>query len=417
MTGRENKKRDASGMRRRTLGAAAPWLMAVAMLLAHALPAAAAGEAKAGDAATCTARDGGLPVSRIVEIDTASGPIYGDITKQAKEKSFLKPKEVVLTFDDGPMPWITGNILDTLDRFCAKATFFSVGKMAVAYPAMLRNVVARGHTLGAHTWSHPLNLKRLKHDKAMDEIERGFAAISLASGGNAAPFFRFPGLSDNAAMLDALQKRGIASFTVDVVTNDSFTSNPAKLVSTTLSAIEARQGGIVLFHDIKPATAKALPTIMAELKRRGYKIVHMRPKAMLQPLSGLAEQLQPVLAKKDPPQGQAIAKAQMLPFYGAVGPLTAAERKAADDATAVETLSPSPRDRTAAIARTGEQKVSALDTSTASTSPSAANRKSSSARKRSIPKGDTDNSAPASSAIDGWSTRIRRKRLSRPVFD
>lgn len=404
-------------MGRRRLGCATSWILTATILLAQALPAAATGEAKAGDAAACTASDGGLAVSRIVEIDTASGPIYGDITKQAKEHSFLKQKEVVLTFDDGPMPWITGNILDTLDRFCAKATFFSVGKMAVAYPAMLRNVVARGHTLGAHTWSHPLNLKRLKHDKAMDEIERGFAAISLASGGNAAPFFRFPGLSDNAAMLDALQKRGIASFTVDVVTNDSFTSNPAKLVSTTLAAIEARQGGIVLFHDIKPATAKALPTIMVELKRRGYKIVHMRPKAMLQPLPELAEQLQPVLAKKDPPQGQAIAKAQMLPFYGAVGPLTTAERKAADGATMVETLSPSPRDRTAAVARTGEQKVSALDTSTADSGTSVATRKAATARKRTVLKGDAGSNAPASSAIDGWSTHIRRKRLSRPVFD
>lgn len=392
--------------------------MTAAILLAPSIPVATAGEAKAGEETACTARDGALPVSRIVEIDTAAGPIYGDITKQAKEQSFLKPKEVVLTFDDGPMPWITGNILDTLDRYCAKATFFSVGKMAVAYPAMLRSVVARGHTLGAHTWSHPLNLKRLKHDKAMDEIERGFAAISVASGGNAAPFFRFPGLSDNAAMLDALQKRGIASFTVDVVTNDSYTSNPAKLVSMTLSAIEARQGGIVLFHDIKPATAKALPTIMSELKKRGYKIVHMRPKAMLQPLPELAEQLQPVLAKKDPPQGQAIAKAQMLPFYGAVGPLTAAERSAADGATSVEALSPSPRDRTAAVVRAGEQKVSALDTTAADASALSAPRKPTTARKRTLVKADTvGGSVRATSSVDGWSTRIRRERLSRPVFD
>ncbi len=389
--------------------------MTAAILLAHTTPAAAADNGKVGEATACTARDGGLPVSRIVEIDTAGGPIFGDITKQAKEQSFLKPKEVVLTFDDGPMPWITGNILDTLDRFCTKATFFPVGKMAVAYPAMLRNVVARGHTLGAHTWSHPLNLKRLKHDKAMDEIERGFAAISIASGGNAAPFFRFPGLSDNAAMLDALQKRGIASFTVDVVTNDSFTSNPAKLVSMTLSAIEARQGGIVLFHDIKPATAKALPTIMAELKQRGYKIVHMRPKAKLQPLPELAEQLQPVLAKKDPPQGTAIAKAQMLPFYGAVGPLTTAELKAADGAAAVETLSPSPRDRTAAQAPAGEQKVSALDTSMADNGATGSARKPSGTRKRTPLKADTG--GRVRSASDGWSTRIRRERLSRPVFD
>ena len=174
-------------------------LTALAVIVAAGLAAtqAAATGAAAGDSAAqaCGARDGGLAVSRVVEIDASSGPLFGDITSQIKEASFLKPKEVVLTFDDGPMPWVTSSILDTLDRFCTKATFFSVGKMAMAYPSMLRKVVERGHTLGGHTWSHPLNLKRLKIDKAMAEIEKGMAAVSLASGGRAAPFFRFPGLT------------------------------------------------------------------------------------------------------------------------------------------------------------------------------------------------------------------------------
>ena len=56
------------------------------------------------------------------------------MTKRTKETSFLEPKEVVLTFDDGPVPWVTTPILDTLDKFCTKATFFSVGEMALAYP-------------------------------------------------------------------------------------------------------------------------------------------------------------------------------------------------------------------------------------------------------------------------------------------
>lgn len=298
---------------------------------------------------TCKAEDGGLEISRVIEIDTVSGPLFGAITKQVKEESFLKPKEIVLTFDDGPMPWVTGPILDILDEFCTKATFFSVGKMAMAYPATLRKIASRGHTLGGHTWSHPLNLKRLSQASAMREIEKGFAAISLASGGQAAPFFRFPGLSDNARMLSALQKRGIATFSVDVVSDDSFISNPAKLVATTLSRVDTHKGGILLFHDIKPATAKALPSILRALKRRGYKVVHMRPKRHVEPLAELTAQLQPILAKKDPPQGQAVARAAMLPFFGAVGP---EKRKPSDEMTesgtvaiAVEELAPPPRDR------------------------------------------------------------------------
>ena len=67
----------------------------------------------------------------------------------------------MLTFDDGPMPWITTSILDTLDQHCTKATFFSVGRMAIAYPETTRAIMLRGHTLGTHTWSHPLNIARL----------------------------------------------------------------------------------------------------------------------------------------------------------------------------------------------------------------------------------------------------------------
>ncbi|MCB1529037.1 MAG: polysaccharide deacetylase family protein [Hyphomicrobiaceae bacterium] len=327
-------------------------IFATALALAMSFGGLAAPSVRAADIQTgeaCKSDDGGLKVSRVIEIDTSSGPLFGAITKQVKEANFLHPKEVVLTFDDGPMPWVTGPILDILDEFCTKATFFSVGKMAMAYPATLRKIIARGHTLGGHTWSHPLNLKRLSQASAMLEIEKGFAAISLASGGQAAPFFRFPGLSDNGRMLSALQKRGIASFSVDVVSDDSYISNPAKLVATTLSRVDAHKGGILLFHDIKPATAKALPSILRALKRRGYKVVHMRPKRQLEPLANLSAQLQPILAKKDPPQGQAVARAAMLPFFGTIGPeriKPANERAVTGSAAiAVEELAPPPRDR------------------------------------------------------------------------
>lgn len=396
--------------------------LAIFGLLSTAGPAVAAEEVTGAPAQTCAAPDGGLPVSRVVEIDTAAGPIYGDITTQVKEDSFLTEKEVVLTFDDGPMPWVTGSILDTLDEFCTKATFFSVGKMAIAYPATLRKIVGKGHTLGGHTWSHPLNLKRLKLDKAMDEIERGFAAISLASGGNAVPFFRFPGLSDNAAMLDALQKRGIASFSVDVVSNDSYTNSPAKVISTTLSSLEGRKRGILLFHDIKPATAKALPTLLRELKKRGYKVVHMRAKKPLEPLPEMAAALQPVLAKKDPPQGQAVAKAAMMPFFGAVGPQRMAAAAVADEPIsasndiAVQALAPQPRDRNIAKSKPSESKSSERESASKGEQP--AKSKTVLARKQvAARRSESDRLMLRQPSVDGWSTRVRKERLNRTYFD
>ena len=90
-------------------------------------------------ARACTNSTGGLGVSRIVEIDVSGGPLFGAISKRKREPSFLAPKEVVLTFDDGPVPWITAPILKTLDDFCTKATFFAVG--AFSPPSAGRPVV------------------------------------------------------------------------------------------------------------------------------------------------------------------------------------------------------------------------------------------------------------------------------------
>jgi peptidoglycan/xylan/chitin deacetylase (PgdA/CDA1 family) len=234
-------------------------------------------------AGACPDQAKGLGVARIVEIDASSGPIFGNLTKLTREDRFLGAKEVVLTFDDGPMPGITKSILDTLDRFCTKATFFSVGRMAIAYPAMTKEILARGHTLGTHTWSHPMNLARMAPAAAHDQIDSGFAAVALAADQPIAPFFRFPGLSDSPALMSYLQERGIAAFTVDVVSNDSYIGDVNRLIARTLEHVETHQGGIVLFHDIKHVTARALPTILAELKARGYKVVHMRARKPYKP--------------------------------------------------------------------------------------------------------------------------------------
>lgn len=288
-------------------------------------PAAAGGE--------CTHPDKALGVSRVIEIDTSGGPIFGSATRREKEPRFLAENEVVLTFDDGPAPRVTGPILDTLDQFCTKATFFSVGEMALSYPAMTKEVLARGHTVGTHSWSHPNNLTRMDIETAKDQIERGFAAVSLAAATGIAPFFRFPGLNDSDALLTYFQSRGIASFTVDVISNDSFISSPQRITERTLKLAVAHKGGILLFHDIKRATAKALPAILAGLKAEGFKVVHLVAKAPVVPLATLDAELQPVLAKA--------ASRDTPPFHGPIpGPVTAD-----GEPSPVSTLAPPARTR------------------------------------------------------------------------
>ena len=264
----------------------------------------------------CATTGQALGVSRVVEINASTGALFGSISTQRREERFLEAKEIVLTFDDGPMPTVTRSILDTLDRYCTKATFFSVGRMALAYPSTVKNIIERGHTVGSHTWSHPLNLKRLSLEKANEEIEKGHAAVTLAAGQPVAPFFRFPGLSDSGPMLKYLQARGIASFTVDTVSNDSYISDPDRLLAGVLKELELKKGGIVLFHDIKPATARMLPRFLAELHSRGYKVVHMRAKGAVEPQPDLLAKLAPILAKSQ----KAASASKLLPFYGLVKP-------------------------------------------------------------------------------------------------
>ncbi len=309
-------------------------LTAIAVAILVSLAPAAAQDCKQPDKA--------LGVSRIVEIDASAGPLFGDMSKLGREDSFLKPKEVVLTFDDGPLPWITKSILDTLDTYCTKATFFNVGQMALAYPNVVKEVIGRGHTVGAHTWSHPLNIVRLGYAKAVDQIERGFAAVELAAGQPIAPFFRFPGLSDSNPLLHHLQTRGIATFTVDIVSNDSYIGDNKRLAQRTLREVERRQGGIILFHDIKASTAHALPEILAGLKNGGFTIVHMRAKEPVKTDAALAEGLRGQLAKNVAAGG---GDQHLIPFYGAASTIPHPEGRAA----AVETIAPAAETRVAAV--------------------------------------------------------------------
>lgn len=283
-----------------------PVRIAIGILTASALLAAA--NATAAHAAECANPGKALGVSRVIEIDTSGGPIFGSITHREKEPEFLADGEVVLTFDDGPVPWVTKPILDALDDYCTKATFFAVGEMAISHPAAMKEVVARGHTIGTHTWSHPNNLKRLTFEKAKDQIERGFAAVALGAGTGIAPFFRFPGLNDSDELLTYLQSRGIASFSVDVISNDSFTGSAQRIADRALKLVTQRKRGILLFHDLKRPTAKAIPAVLAGLKAKGFKIVHLKSKTDVVPLATLDAELQPLLAKAKP--------SALVPFYG-----------------------------------------------------------------------------------------------------
>jgi peptidoglycan/xylan/chitin deacetylase (PgdA/CDA1 family) len=242
--------------------------------------------------------EGGIGVARTVDIDTTGGPWFGE---PHGNPDFLAPGEVVLTFDDGPMPGSTRQILWALAAECTKATFFVVGQMAKAHPDLVRETAIQGHTIGTHTWSHP-NLQLEPAENVRPQIEAAFAAVEKAAEQPIAPFFRYPYLASTRASVAYLQGRNIAQFSVDIDSLDWRHHNAQVVVRTVMAKLEARGKGIVLLHDIHPSTAAAIPDLLLRLKEKGYRIVHLRattpvdtmvvaslPKRRFVPLPGKAQ--------------------------------------------------------------------------------------------------------------------------------
>ncbi len=251
----------------------------LAVAVAAALAPLAALAPSAALAEPCPGNSQALGTERVIEVDAKSTPRVG--RKHFPNTLPLRAKELVLTFDDGPWPGTTSKVLDALKAECVRATFFVLGRNAMAHPELARRTLAEGHSIGHHTYSHPL-LDRMPLAKAQAEIDRGIEADEVAVYGQRrttpiTPFFRFPGFASSPALLDWLQTRGIMVFGADVWASDWLPMGPDEELHLILGRIEQIRSGIVLFHDTKAQTARMLPAFLRELKRRGFRIVHVVP--------------------------------------------------------------------------------------------------------------------------------------------
>lgn len=222
---------------------------------------------------------GALGVSRILPVGTVGGGAVG--FKTYPESLPLQPGEVVLTFDDGPVPGRTQRVLDALARQCVKATFFMIGRNAAAAPALAARVAKEGHTIGYHSMTHPI-LRRLPYARAKADIENGYRAVDKAVWGMSGerphqPFFRFPGFADSPALNQWLASLDMVVFGADLWASDWDPETPQEELQRVLSRLERNKGGIVLLHDIQPRTVAMLPAFLQELKQRGFRIVHVVP--------------------------------------------------------------------------------------------------------------------------------------------
>jgi peptidoglycan/xylan/chitin deacetylase (PgdA/CDA1 family) len=231
-----------------------------------------------------------LGIGRIVEIDTTGGPGFG--FEHFKQLDFLRDKEVVLTFDDGPWQTTTPTVLKTLAAECTTGIFFPIGKHATYYPEVLKAVAAAGHTIGAHTWSHAsLTNKKLTEEQRKEEIEKGFSAVRWALGAPPSPFFRFPALQHPPEMVTYLGTRNIAIFSCDIDSFDFKTHKPDQVITNVMTKLDKLGKGIILMHDFQKHTAEALPALLRRLKAGGYKVVQMKAKAPAQTIPSYDEAL------------------------------------------------------------------------------------------------------------------------------
>jgi peptidoglycan/xylan/chitin deacetylase (PgdA/CDA1 family) len=242
------------------------------------------GAATAARAQDCPGHPDAIGTSRVITIDPSDYQRLG--TLQYHQTLPLDDHEVVLTFDDGPLPPYTNQVLDILASQCVKAMYFLVGEMAKAYPAVVRRIHDEGHTIGSHSEDHPLRFDRISDEKVRWEIDAGIDNVSAALGdaGGLAPFFRIPGFGRTDVVESELAARSLVVFSTDTVADDWHRRiSPSQIITRAMSRLEAKGKGMLLLHDIHPWTVAALPGLLKALKDKGFHIVQVVPSATVPP--------------------------------------------------------------------------------------------------------------------------------------
>lgn len=238
-----------------------------------------------GIVAVSGSAEGGTADSDLAKGDTAepdehpgqTGETASDTETEARtgtEAGITAAHKVYLTFDDGPSIY-TDQILDILDEYDVKATFFVVGKETETAAEAMKEIVARGHTLGMHSYSH----KYTEVYASMESFEEDFTKIHdllYDVTGVESTVYRFPGGSSNTIsridmsdFADYLDTQGVRFFDWNISSGDGgrVLLSVDELVENVTSHIEQRETAIILMHDSadKPTTVEALPTIIENI--------------------------------------------------------------------------------------------------------------------------------------------------------
>ena len=229
-------------------------------------------------AQNCPGNPEALGTTRVLAIDPREYPRVGAMDHAVALP--LSDKEVVLTFDDGPVPRYSNQILDILAAQCVKATFFLVGEMARAHPSTVRRIFAEGHTIGTHSEDHPVRFGKLPPPLVEWEIDKGILDVGVSAwrSSTGSTIFSCSGLARSEVIESELAARVLVDFGSDTAADDwHHRISPKKIIALAMNRLKARGKGILLLHDIHPATVAALPGLLKELRQRDFHIVHVVP--------------------------------------------------------------------------------------------------------------------------------------------
>ena len=179
-------------------------------------------------------------------------------------------KLLALTFDDGPNPAHTPRLLDMLRRRNVKATFYVIGERAANHPDIIRRIVAEGHEVGNHTWTHP-NLKKLSDDAVRRELDKTRDAIVSACGVQPRTMRPPYGAMFKKQREWVYREYGYPTVLWDVDPLDWKKPGSSVVAQRLISG--ARNGSILLVHDLHGSSVDAMPQTIDTLLRQGYQFV------------------------------------------------------------------------------------------------------------------------------------------------
>lgn len=190
--------------------------------------------------------------------------------KVFNKNSYCKNKWVAITFDDGPNSEITPKILQLLEAYKAKATFFCIGKHVEAQPDLVKRIIELGHTVGNHTYSHSSSTGFYSKQAIIDEIAKTDDLI-LQCIGKKSNLFRPPFGVTNPAISKAIATTKHHVIGWNIRSLDTVKKDPKKVLKRITKRI--KPGAVILLHDSKKITVSVLEQLLLFLQENGYQSV------------------------------------------------------------------------------------------------------------------------------------------------